>query len=208
MVVSSCIASQSRSQAGVPAKRSTRKSMKARTRYDMWRVGGYTAKAGDTGHSISTEPARPMQGFPLDSRAFVNVYRRTGDPRFAQVLYGPEGKIPAELRDPKLRAAVQETAGAFVTVSDAEILAAIPVLARGCGVFAEPAGAAALAGLQKALEKGLVFWDERVVVINTGNGLKDIPSTMQAMEQAQTRAHPVTPALSAVKAVVAEVTAG
>ena len=37
-------------------------------------------------------------------------------------------------------AAVKETDGAYVTVTDEEILAAIPALARGSGVFAEPAG--------------------------------------------------------------------
>ena len=53
----------------------------------------------------------------------------------------------------KAMAAVRETDGAFVRVSDAEILDAIPALARGCGVFAEPAGAAAYAGLLKALAR-------------------------------------------------------
>jgi threonine synthase len=43
----------------------------------------------------------------------------------------------------KAMAAVVDTGGAYVVVSDDEILAAIPVLARGCGVFAEPAGAPA-----------------------------------------------------------------
>ena len=48
-------------------------------------------------------------------------------------------------------AAVRETDGAYIKVTDDEILAAIPVLARGSGVFAEPAGAAAYAGLVKAV---------------------------------------------------------
>ncbi len=56
----------------------------------------------------------------------------------------------------KALAAVTETDGAYVTVSDEEILAAIPALARGCGVFGEPAGATAYAGLVKAVELGLV----------------------------------------------------
>jgi threonine synthase len=76
--------------------------------------------------------------------------------------------------------AVTETGGAYVTVSDAEILQAIPALARGTGVFAEPAGAAPLAGLEKALKIGLVRSDERIVLLVTGSGLKDIPSTLRA----------------------------
>ena len=69
----------------------------------------------------------------------------------------------------KAMAAVVDTGGAYVVVSDDEILAAIPVLARGCGVFAEPAGAAGYAGLVKAVAQGLVSPDDRIVVINTGS---------------------------------------
>jgi threonine synthase len=83
----------------------------------------------------------------------------------------------------KALAAVTETSGAYIQVSDDEILAAIPQLARGTGIFAEPAGAAAYAGLVKAVAEGLVQPDERIVVLNTGNGLKDITSTMTAIEK-------------------------
>ncbi|MCX7681295.1 MAG: threonine synthase [Anaerolineae bacterium] len=76
--------------------------------------------------------------------------------------------------------AVRETGGAFVRVSDEEILAAIPMLARGCGVFAEPAAAAAYAGLVKGVEQGLIGAAERVVVLITGSGLKDVGSAIRA----------------------------
>jgi threonine synthase len=79
--------------------------------------------------------------------------------------------------------AVRETGGAYVRVDDEEILAAIPTLAQGCGVFAEPAAAAAYAGLVKAVEEGLVNADERVVVLSTGSGLKDVASAMKAVGQ-------------------------
>ncbi len=78
-------------------------------------------------------------------------------------------------------AAVVETGGAYIKVTDDEILAAIPVLARGSGVFAEPAGAAAYAGLVKAVEQGLAHPDERIVVLSTGNGLKDIASARKSV---------------------------
>lgn len=83
-------------------------------------------------------------------------------------------------RNKALRA-VRETNGAFVRVSDQEILAAIPELARGVGVFVEPAAAAAYAGLVKARADGLVSAGERVVVLATGSGLKDVPSAMKAV---------------------------
>src|SRR5512136_3121154 len=78
-------------------------------------------------------------------------------------------------------AAVRETGGAYIKVTDEEILAAIPELARGSGVFAEPAGAAAYAGLVKAVEQGLVGAEERIVVLSTGNGLKDIASARKSV---------------------------
>jgi threonine synthase len=76
--------------------------------------------------------------------------------------------------------AVRETRGEFVAVSDDEILEAMRQLAREAGVFAEPAGAAGLAGLCKLLAEGRVDPDERLVVMVTGNGLKDIASAMKA----------------------------
>ncbi|PJF35382.1 MAG: threonine synthase, partial [Candidatus Thermofonsia Clade 1 bacterium] len=77
--------------------------------------------------------------------------------------------------------AVRQTDGAFVRVSDAEILAAIPALARGSGIFAEPACAAAYAGLLTALESGLVRKGESVALLVTGSGLKDVNAAMQSL---------------------------
>jgi threonine synthase len=79
--------------------------------------------------------------------------------------------------------AVRETEGAFLRVSDAEITGAIPALAQGCGVFAEPAAAAAYAGLVKAVDQGLVGDSEQVVVLATGSGLKDIATAMKSVGQ-------------------------
>lgn len=98
--------------------------------------------------------------------------------------------------------AVTETGGAYLTVTDAEILAAVPALARGCGVFAEPAGAAAYAGLLKAIEQGLISADERIVVLNTGSGLKDIAGVMRGVELAGTAPRRVAPALEDLKRVM------
>ena len=72
--------------------------------------------------------------------------------------------------------AVRESDGAFVLVEDGAILQAILPLARLGGVFGEPAGAAALAGLFEARRRGLVQANETVVAINTGSGLKDVPA--------------------------------
>jgi len=96
----------------------------------------------------------------------------------------------------KAMRAVVETEGAFVSVTDQEILSSIPILAQDAGVFAEPAGAAPYAGLVKAVSSGTVAAHERVVVLVTGNGLKDVASAMQSV------GHPsvVAPELGAVEA--------
>ena len=79
--------------------------------------------------------------------------------------------------------AVVETDGAYLRVSDEQILAAIPALARGCGVFAEPAAAAAYAGLVQAAQDGVVAPDDQIVVLSTGSGLKDARAAIQSVEQ-------------------------
>jgi threonine synthase len=91
--------------------------------------------------------------------------------------------------------AVRETNGAYLAVGDDEILAAIRDLARSQAVFAEPAAAAAYAGLVKAVRQGLVNPDETIVCLITGNGLKDIKSAMQVAGEGT---H-IEPALEAVR---------
>ena len=64
--------------------------------------------------------------------------------------------------------AAKETGGTYVNVSDAEIIKAIAELGR-VGVFAEPAGAAAYAGLVKATTTGVVGGEDPILVLNTGS---------------------------------------
>jgi threonine synthase len=102
----------------------------------------------------------------------------------------------------KALAAVRQSGGAFLRVTDEEILAAIPALARGSGVFAEPAAAAAYAGLVRAVEAGLVSAEDRTVVLSTGNGLKDTQSAMRAVGEP----YRVAPELAEVKRVLQDTT--
>ena len=90
--------------------------------------------------------------------------------------------------------AAKETGGTYVTVSDEEILNAIAALGTA-GVFAEPAGAAAYAGLVKGAGSGLVGGEDPVIVLNTGSGLKDIQTAMRAIHPAPI----IEPTLEAVK---------
>jgi threonine synthase len=80
--------------------------------------------------------------------------------------------------------AVTESEGAFISVSDEDILQSIPRLARKAGVFGEPAGVAGVAGIRNAVELGIIGPSESAVLIMTGNGLKDIQSAMRAVTSA------------------------
>jgi len=75
--------------------------------------------------------------------------------------------------------ALEESNGNAVQVSDASILTAAAKLAAQTGLFAEPAGATALAGVHKwALTKGF-HPDETVVALVTGSGLKDVDTLLR-----------------------------
>jgi threonine synthase len=76
--------------------------------------------------------------------------------------------------------AIQESKGIAVNVSDDEILEAMRLLGRHCGIFGEPAGVAGTAGLKKALEEKLIPSSASAVSIVTGNGLKDIANAQKA----------------------------
>ncbi len=78
--------------------------------------------------------------------------------------------------------AARETGGKYLKVTDQAIIDAIAELGK-VGIFAEPAGSAAYAGLLKAIEIGEIGSDDQVLVINTGSGLKDVRSAMQAVTE-------------------------
>lgn len=93
--------------------------------------------------------------------------------------------------------AARETGGRYILVSDQEILEAIPELGKA-GIFAEPAGATAYAGLKKAIRSGMVSPSDPVVIINTGSGLKDVKAAMQSVQPAPI----IEPRLEAVKKMI------
>jgi threonine synthase len=90
--------------------------------------------------------------------------------------------------------AARETGGAYITVPDAEIIAAIAEIGM-TGIFVEPAGAAAYAGLKKALRNGQITADDPVAVINTGSGLKDVRAALKSVGEAPV----IEPTLTALK---------
>jgi len=77
---------------------------------------------------------------------------------------------------------VQESHGTLLAVADEDILRAGGLLLTRAGICAEPAGAAALAGLIEAQRQGLVDRDEHVVALVTGSGLKT-PEVLRSTRQ-------------------------
>jgi threonine synthase len=140
----------------------------------------YLAEAWERGEDVMTKP-------PIDPDTVAD-------------------SISSALPRDRLKAmrAVTDSGGAFVTVTDEAILAAIPTLASTTGVFAEPAAAAAWAGVERAAELGLVGHDDGVVVLSTGTGLKDIPAAMRSVAAAGLQPHRIQPDIDAVETTLEE----
>ena len=77
--------------------------------------------------------------------------------------------------------AVARTQGAWVAVSDAAILEALPATASLTGIFGEPAAVTAAAGVRVAVEEGIIRADEGVAIISSGNGLKDPATALKSV---------------------------
>ncbi|HNS09571.1 MAG TPA: threonine synthase [Candidatus Ozemobacteraceae bacterium] len=78
----------------------------------------------------------------------------------------------------KAMRALKESNGDCISVTDDEIKSALLEMPRATGVFGEPAGVTAFAGFKKHAVIGNIKADEKVVVLITGNGLKDIESAI------------------------------
>ena len=76
--------------------------------------------------------------------------------------------------------AIVESKGSAIRVSDKEILDTIKFVAERTGVFGEPAGVTAVAGLRSLAASGSISSSDRAVCVITGSGLKDIDSAMKA----------------------------
>jgi threonine synthase len=95
--------------------------------------------------------------------------------------------------------AARETGGAYITVSDEEIISGIGELGK-YGIFAEPAGSTAFVGLKKAIADKIIVPDDPVVVISTGNGLKDVRAAMMAVKEAPV----IEPTMKSLKSYLAK----
>jgi len=81
-------------------------------------------------------------------------------------------RVPKPLGDFLILEAVRKSGGTAIAVSDDQLSEAGIQLASDEGIFVAPEGAACVAALQKLLDRGFLKRDERIVIYNTGAGLK------------------------------------
>lgn len=119
------------------------------------------------------------------SAAIYNAYKSGKEEIIPVQATTMADSISVNLPSDGLRAlrAATETEGAYIAVEDQKILEAISDLGA-VGIFAEPAGATALAGLKAALQEGFVSAEDPILVMNTGSGLKDVKAARQAAGEA------------------------
>lgn len=78
--------------------------------------------------------------------------------------------------------AIEKSGGFSILVSDEEILEGQKLLARSTGIFAEPSSSTTVAGLKKLKNDSRIDSSEQIVLLVTGNGLKDIDNAMKGVE--------------------------
>ena len=83
-------------------------------------------------------------------------------------------RVPAAVGDFLMLKAIRDSGGCALSVTDEELMASTSKMAAAVGSFPAPEGAATLAALEKLIAQNLVSERERVVLFNTGTGLKYI----------------------------------
>jgi threonine synthase len=85
-------------------------------------------------------------------------------------------RVPRAIGDFLILDALRESGGAAVAVTDEELLSAVREIGATEGIFCAPEGAACLPALRKLLQQGHVHSSDRVVLFNTGAGVKYLES--------------------------------
>jgi threonine synthase len=83
-------------------------------------------------------------------------------------------RVPRAVGDFLMLRAIRQSGGTAVAVTDEEMASALKEMGAATGLFVAPEGAAAWAGIRHLAAQGWIGADERVVLFNTGSGLKYI----------------------------------
>ncbi len=137
----------------------------------MWKAFDEMEKLGWIGSRRPKMIAVQAEGCQPVVRAWDEHERRS---RFFEDAHTVAAglRVPKPLGDFLILNAVRESGGTAIAVSDQEIMDACVTLASEEGIYAAPEGAACLAGLEKLLASGFLNARDRIVLYNTGSGLK------------------------------------
>ena len=95
-------------------------------------------------------------------------------------------RVPAAIGDFLILDAIRQSGGSAMAVSDEDIIEAQERIASTEGILMSPEGAATVAAYREALNDGSVRTDDRVVLFNSGNGLKyPMPAVGQEIDLTQ-----------------------
>lgn len=141
---------------------------------DLWRGWRLFERLG----SVDGSPR--LLGVQAESAAAI---QRDGD-RVADSAGTCADSIDVDEPHRKLdaREAIADSGGTAVTVSDEMIHKSLRMLGSNEGVFAEPASAAAVAGIERARQQGTIDPGEGVVAVITGDGLKDTATAARTLD--------------------------
>jgi threonine synthase len=97
--------------------------------------------------------------------------------------------------------ALKESKGFAISLSDSEIVKAISEFSRKTGVFPEPAAASTYAAFLKAIKENKIDKSESVLLLITGNGLKDVQTAMKSVAR---KPYLIKPELNELKKIAGE----
>lgn len=123
--------------------------------------------------------AQPLNCSPIDASFQAGVDTPVAREVSKTIAEGTAIRNPLRLRE--IIAALRESGGGTVALTEAEIVTALRRLARQ-GLFAEPTSASAAAALDKLSAAGSIKANETTVVILTGTGLKAATTVADLVE--------------------------
>jgi threonine synthase len=133
--------------------------------FDEMEALGWIGAARPRMISVQSEGCAPI------ARAFAEGAERAR-PWENAATYASGIRVPGAVGDYLILRAVRESGGTALAVSEGEIAEHARAITTLEGIFAAPEGGATLAALLHLREAGAVGADERVVLFNTGTGLK------------------------------------
>jgi threonine synthase len=115
--------------------------------------------------SVQSESCAPIVRAFQKGERFAEMF-----PNAATVASGL--RVPKAIGDFMILDAIRASGGVAIAVTDAELLDAVGEMGAAEGLFAAPEGAACLPALRALLDRDIVRADEKVVLFNTGAGIK------------------------------------